>query len=105
MKYQEMLAFSGFLNKSEGTNTPEWKAAMQSVNELMEVMGPYQLKSGDGSYRPITPKAYAQIEAIFDKAVAAVSAFTKSEASTAEDQVRLQLFKNFNKEFLAKSYI
>ena len=105
MKYQEMLAFSGFLNKSEGTNTPEWKAAMQSVNELMEVMGPYQLKSGDGSYRPITPKAYEQIEAIFDKAVAAVSAFTKTEANTAEDQVRLQLFKNFNKEFLAKSYI
>lgn len=105
MKYQEMLAFSGFLSKSEGTDSPEWKAAMQSVNQLMEVMGPYQLKSGDGTYRPITPEAYKRIEQTFDQAVAAVSAFTKTQANGVEDEVRLQLMKNFNKEFLAKSYI
>ena len=105
MKYQEMLAFAGFLNKSQGTNSPEWKAAMQKVNELMEVMGPYQLAQGDGTYRPITPDAYKRIEKTFDEAVAAVSQFNKTVANGPEDEVRLQLMKNFNKEFLAKSYI
>ena len=105
MKYEEMLAFSGFLNKTEGTDSPEWKAAMQKVNDLMEVMGPYQLAQGNGQYRPITPEAYAKIEKTFDEAVAAVSQFTKTEANGPEDEVRLQLMKNFNKEFLAKSYI
>ena len=105
MKYVEMLAFSGFLNKTQGTDSPEWKAAMRKVNELMEVMGPYQLAMGDGTYRPITPEAYARIGATFDEAVAAVSEFAKTEPESPEDEVRLQLMKNFNKEFLAKSYI
>ena len=105
MKYEEMLAFSGFLNKTQGTDSPAWKAAMRKVNELMEVMGPYQLAQGNGEYRPITPEAYARIEATFDEAVAAVSEFAKTEADSPEDEVRLQLMKNFNKEFLAKSYI
>lgn len=105
MKYQEMLAFSGFLNKTEGTNSPEWKTAMQKINDLMEVMGPYQLAMSNGQYRPITPEAYARIEKTFDETVAAVSKFTKTAANGVEDEVRLQLMKNFNKEFLAKSYI
>ncbi|MBE6127035.1 MAG: hypothetical protein E7182_03565 [Erysipelotrichaceae bacterium] len=105
MKYEEMLAFSGFLNKTQGTDSPEWKEAMQKVNDLMEAMGPYQLAQGDGTYRPITPRAYENIEKKFDEAVAAVRKFTKVEANTTEDEVRLQLMKNFNKEFLAKSYI
>ena len=105
MKYQEMLAFAGFLNKTEGANTPEWKAAMQKVNDLMEAMGPYQLPQGDGTYRPIAPEAYARIERKFDEAVAAVSDFAKTEADGPEDEARLQLMKNFNREFLGKSYI
>jgi len=105
MKYREMLAFSGFLNKTDGTDSPEWKAAMQKVNNLMEVMGPYQLASGDGTYRPITPEAYRRIEQTFNEAVTAVSEFTKTAANGPEDEVRLQLMKNFNKEFLSKSYI
>ena len=105
MKYEEMLAFSGFLNKTKGTDSPEWKEAMQKVNDLMEVMGPYQTAQSDGTYRPISPRAYERIEKTFDEAVAAVSKFTKTEANGAEDEVRLQLMKNFNKEFLAKSYI
>ena len=105
MKYQEMLAFAGFLNKSEGTNSAAWKQAMQSVNDLMEVMGPYQLAQADGTYRPITPEAYRRIEAIFDKAVTAVNGYVKEEHQGVEDEVRTQLMKNFNKEFLSKSYI
>ena len=105
MKYQEMLAFSLFLSKTEGTNSEAWKKAMQSVNQLMEVMGPYQLKGGDGHYRPITPEAYKKIEANFDEAVASVNAYIKEQGNGLQDEVRLQLMKNFNKEFLSKSYI
>jgi len=105
MKYQEMLAFSGFLNKTQGNDTEAWKNAMRSVNELMEYMGPYQLKQADGTYRPITPEAYAKIDALFDDAVKSVSAFLKEQGNGPEDEARQQLMKNFNKEFLAKSYI
>ena len=106
MKYQEMLAFAGFLNKTQGNDSPAWKEAIQNVNQLMEVMGPYQLPTKDGTYRPITPEAYARIEADFDKAVASVNAYVKEEQGNGvEDKVRLQLMKNFNKEFLGKSYV
>lgn len=105
MKYQEMLAFASFLNKSEGTNSEEWKQAMRSVNSLLEVMGPYQLKQGDGTYRPISQEAYAKIDALFDETVNKVNAFVKAEANGELDVVRNQLMKNFSKEFLAKSYI
>ena len=105
MKYQEMLSFASFLNKTEGNDSPEWKKAMQSVNQLLEAMGPYQLPQGDKTYRKIDPAAYARIDAMFDEAVTSVRAFIKGQADAVEDEVRLQLMKNFNKEFLAKSYI
>ena len=106
MKYQEMLAFATYLGKTQGNDSEAWKNAMRSVNELMEVMGPYQLASGDGTYRSITPEAYARIEALFDRAVTSVNEFNKQEQDgSPEDEVRHQLMKNFNKEFLAKSFI
>ena len=105
MKYKEMLAFSLFLSKTEGTDSAAWKKAIQSVNQLMEAMGPYQLPMGDGKYRPITPEAYAKIETIFDQAVVAVSEYGKEHHEGPEDEARGRLMKNFNKEFLAKSYI
>ena len=104
MKYQEMLAFVSFLNKSEGNDTPEWKEALRSVNQLMEVMGPYQLKQGDGTYRTITPGAYQKIDEAFDKAVNSVGAYVKGQPAGPDD-VRMPLMKNFNKEFLARSYV
>ncbi|MBE6134737.1 MAG: hypothetical protein E7179_01835 [Erysipelotrichaceae bacterium] len=104
MKYQEMLAFASFLNKVEGNDTPEWKETLRSVNELMEVMGPYQLQQGDGSYRPITPEAYRRIDEVFDKAVNSVNAYVKGQPAGPED-VRMPLMKNFSKEFLSKSYV
>ena len=104
MKYQEMLAFASFLNKVEGNDTPEWKQALRSVNELMEVMGPYQLEQGDGTYRPITPEAYRRIDEVFDKAVNSVNAYVKGQPAGPED-VRMPLMKNFSKEFLSKSYV
>ena len=55
MKYQEMLAFASFLNKSQGNDTEAWKKAMQSVNQLLEVMGPYQLRDGKGGVSPHHP--------------------------------------------------
>ena len=105
MKYKEMLDFALFLGKTKGTDSPAWKKAMQSVNELMEAMGPYQLPMSDGRFRPITPKAYQQIEAYFDQAVASVNEYAKQQANGPEDESRKQLVKNFNKEFLSKSYV
>ena len=105
MKYKEMLAFAGFLGKTQGNDSATWAKAMQSVNQLMEVMGPYQLPMGDGQYRPISPEAYKRIEAYFDQAVTSVNEFVKQQADGPEDEARRQLMKNFNKEFLAKSYI
>ena len=105
MKYQEMLAFAGFLNKTQGTDSEAWKKAMRSVNELMEVMGPYQIAQGNGQYRPITPEAYKRIEAYFDQAVASVNEYAKEQNNGPEDEMRRQLMKNFNKEFLGKAYI
>ena len=58
-----------------------------------------------GEYRPITPQAYQQMDELFNQVVTSVNAFIKEEASGVEDEVRHQLMKNFNKEFLAKSYI
>ena len=105
MKYNEMLAFAGFLKQTQGTDSAAWTAAMEKVDALMEAMGPYQLPTESGEYRPITPEAYAKIEQTFDQAVAAVSEYTKEQSNLLEDEVRMRLMKNFNKEFLSKSYI
>ena len=106
MKYKEMLAFVNFLNKTEGSDTMAWRDAINDINVLMEYMGPYQLPQGDGTYRPIEPAAYENINLIFDRAVTSLSDYLKeAELSNFHDEARVQLAKNFNKEFLAKSYI
>ena len=107
MKYQEMLAFSLFLNQSQGADSPQWRHAIVSVNRLMEAMGPYQTPRQDGSYAPIDAEGYAYLDALFDEAVASVNEYVKTEPVPGNDEeaVRHQLTKNFNKEFLAKSYI
>ena len=105
MKYKEMLDFALFLGKTQGTDSEAWKKAMRCVNQLMELMGPYQLAMGNGEYRPISPEAYVKIEATFDEAVASVNEYAQEPIEGPEDETRKQLMKNFNKEFLAKSYI
>ena len=105
MKYKEMLDFALYLGKTQGNDSEAWKKAMRSVNQLMELMGPYQLAMGNGEYRPISPEAYAKIEAVFDEAVANVNEYAQEPLEGPEDEARKQLMKNFNKEFLAKSYV
>jgi len=106
MKFNEMEAIVTFLSTTQGNNTPEWQAAIGNLEALLEAMEPYETADDEGNYPPITPEEYQRIDTIFDNTVASVGAFIKNNnGGNVNDDIRIQLSKNLNKEFLAKAYI
>lgn len=107
MKFNEMKSFVNFLSTTEGTDSQLWQNAINNLNSLIEAMEPYETADKQGNYPTISQEEYNRIETIFDNAVVSTSAFLKGNINSnlINDEVRIQLSKNLNKEFLAKAYI
>ena len=107
MKFNEMEAIVTFLATLQGNDTPEWQAAIGNLQQLLEAMEPYETSDDEGNYPPITQQEYQRINTIFDNTVTSVGAFIKenNNNNNIEDDVRIQLSKNLNKEFLSKAYV
>ena len=107
MKFNEMEAIVTFLSTTQGNDTPEWQAAINNLQSLLEAMEPYEIEDEEGNYPPINQEEYQRIGALFDNTVASVNAFIKENNNNNDinDDIRIQLSKNLNKEFLSKAYI
>lgn len=107
MKYQEMLVFYNYLKTQEGSQMASWNQAIDSIEELMTAMLPYEDADDFGNYKPINEANYQRLNAIFDRAVNSTKAFLDEakNSNLIDDEPRYALTKNFNKEFLAKAYV
>ena len=107
MKFNEMEAIVTFLSTTQGNDTPEWQAAINNLQALLDAMEPYETKDEEGNYPPISQEEYQRIDTLFDNTVASVNTFIKENNNNNDinDDIRIQLSKNLNKEFLSKAYI
>lgn len=106
MKYKEMMTFVTYLNTIHGTELPAWDEALGKLNNLIEALEPYEDPNEEGNYPPITAEEYHRLEEAFDDAVKYTSDFLKQPVGDVlQDNIRHQLTKNLNKEFLSKAYV
>ena len=106
MKYKEMVAFLTYLNTIQGSDLPAWNQAIGKLNDLIEALEPYEDPNEDGNYPPVTAEEYRRLEETFDDAVKFTNDFLKEPVGdNVQDNVRHQLTKNLNKEFLSKAYV
>ena len=106
MKYKEMLAFVTYLNAMNDGTLPTWNEALGKLNRLMDALEPYEDPAEEGNYPSIDAEDYRRIEKVFDEAVKSTQDFLKEPADDQTDNnIRRQLTKNLNKEFLSKAYV
>ena len=103
MKYNEMFAYLQYLKEMKGEKPQSLKDALNDVGLVMEFMAAYERPDDNQKYPPIDKEQYKNIEKLFDKAVNSVNNYLKENENSQDDNV--MLLKNFNTEFLAKSYV
>ena len=108
MKYEYMKDIIKYLKKELPDNkSKEWLDYCKNLEELLNALAIYNTPNENNKYKSIDEDDYKKIDELFKNATKASNDYLKMpyDKQTVNEEIRYNVAKNLNDEFLNKAYI